>query len=128
MPLEESYKKILKFLTQHLCPEPSEIYETYHFQTRVQGPSEKVSDDVAELQKIADNCNFGDVLEQNLRDHFVIGLWDKTVKKVLLAEPKTLDLSEVLGMPRAAEVATENATQLPNTVTANLRSWRMKSA
>lgn len=87
-----------------------------------------MSDDVAELQKIADNCNFGDVLEQNLRDHFVIGLWDKTVKKVLLAEPKTLDLSEVLGMPRAAEVATENATQLPNTVTANLRSWRMKSA
>ncbi|CAN7995954.1 unnamed protein product [Ixodes pacificus] len=116
MPLEESYKEILKVLTQHLCPEPSEIYETYHFQTRVQGPSEKVSDDVAELQKIADNCNYGDALEQNLHGRFVIGLLDKTVKRVLLAGPKTLDLSEVLGIARAAEVATEKVTQLPNTV------------
>lgn len=113
-PMDEAYDEILKVLAQHLNPEPSEIYQTYRFQTRVQGPNEKVADYVAELRKIADDCNFGAALERNLRDRFVIGLRDKTVKKVLLAKPKTLDLNEALGIARAAEVATENVTQLPN--------------
>ncbi|KAM7302847.1 glutamyl aminopeptidase-like [Ixodes scapularis] len=102
-PMDEAYDEILKVLAQHLNPEPSEIYQTYRFQTRVQGPNEKVADYVAELRKIADDCNFGAALERNLRDRFVIGLREKTVKKVLLAKPKTLDLNEALGIARAAE-------------------------
>lgn len=114
-PMEASYADILKVLVQHFNLEPSKICKTYRFQTRVQGPSEKVADYLAELGKITDNYNFGAALEHNLRNLFFIGLRDKAAKMVLLAKPKTLNLDEALGIARAAEVVTENVTQLSKT-------------
>lgn len=58
-PKDETYDTIIRVLTQHLSPEPSEIYETFRFQTRVQNSGESVADYLAELRKIADHCGFG---------------------------------------------------------------------
>ncbi|XP_037507733.1 uncharacterized protein K02A2.6-like [Rhipicephalus sanguineus] len=54
-PKDETYDTIIRVLTQHLSPEPSEIYETFRFQTRVQNSGESVADYLAELRKIADH-------------------------------------------------------------------------
>ncbi|KAK8768476.1 hypothetical protein V5799_015060, partial [Amblyomma americanum] len=40
-PRDEPYEAIIALLKQHLNPAPSEIYETYRFQTRVQKTGEK---------------------------------------------------------------------------------------
>ncbi|KAL1476945.1 hypothetical protein MTO96_036127 [Rhipicephalus appendiculatus] len=67
-PCDEPYDAIITLLTQHLSPAPSETYETFRFQTRVQNAGEKVSEYLAELRQIADNCGFGSALERNFRE------------------------------------------------------------
>lgn len=84
----------MKALTQHLSPEPSEIYETFRFQSLKQNEGESVADYLAELRRIADHCGFGDALDNNLRDRFVIGRCEKTVQRILLAKPKKLTQKE----------------------------------
>lgn len=103
----------MKALTQHLSPEPSEIYETFRFQSLKQNEGESVADYLAELRRIADHCGFGDALDNNLRDRFVIGRCEKTVQRILLAKPKKLTLKEALDTALAAELAMRNADRLP---------------
>lgn len=112
-PRDEAFDTIVKVLTQHLSPEPSEIYETFRFQSRVQKEGESVADYPTELRKIADHCGFGDALERNLRDRFFIGLREKTVQRILLAKPKKLMLKKALDTALAAELAMQNANRLP---------------
>lgn len=80
----------------------------------MQNAGEKVSEYLAELRKIADNCGFGSALERNLRDRFVIGLREKMVQRVLLAKPKSLTLQEALDVATSAELAILNADRLPS--------------
>ncbi|EEC05064.1 transposon, putative [Ixodes scapularis] len=130
-PRDETFDTIVKVLTQHLSPEPSEIYETFRFQSRVQNEGESVADYLAELRRIADHCGFGDALERNLRDRFVIGLREKTVQRILLAKPKKLTLKEALDTALAAELAMRNADRLPGssslpTTAGNVNALRFK--
>lgn len=113
-PREEPYDAIIALLKQHLNPAPSEIYETYRFQTRVQNTGEKVGEYLAELRKIADNCGFGSALERNLRDRFVIGLREKMVQRVLLAKPKSLTLQEAVDIATSAELSIQNVKCIPH--------------
>ncbi|KAL3202526.1 hypothetical protein MRX96_042424 [Rhipicephalus microplus] len=52
-PMDKRFDTIVRAFTQHLSPEPSEIYETFRFQTRVQNSGERVADYLAELRNIA---------------------------------------------------------------------------
>ncbi|XP_040075110.1 uncharacterized protein LOC120847426 [Ixodes scapularis] len=78
-----------------------------------QNEGESVADYLAELRRIADHCGFGDALDNNLRDRFVIGRCEKTVQRILLAKPKKLTLKEALDTALAAELAMRNADRLP---------------
>ncbi|KAL3193266.1 hypothetical protein MRX96_046785 [Rhipicephalus microplus] len=91
-PMDKRFDTIVRAFTQHLSPEPSEIYETFRFQTRVQNSGERVADYLAELRNIAGYCGSRDTLERNLRDRFVIGLREKGVQWLLLAKPRILTL------------------------------------
>ena len=62
-PAEKTLAESVDMLTKHYSPSPSEIVQSYRFFTRVRQPGEMVSAFVAELWRIAENCNFGDALE-----------------------------------------------------------------
>ena len=87
-PGEVSYADLVKTLTGHFSPAPSEIVQRYKFNCRVRRPGESVAAFVAELRSIAEVCEFGDTLEVMLRDRIVCGINDSAIQKNLLAEPK----------------------------------------
>ncbi|KAL3197678.1 hypothetical protein MRX96_014597 [Rhipicephalus microplus] len=108
----ETYDPIIRVLTQHLSPEPSKIYKTFRFQILVQNSGECVADFLAKLRKITDRCGFGEALERNFRDRFVIRLREKGVQWLLLAKPHSLTLKDVLDTAPGCRVSISNASRL----------------
>ncbi len=67
-PASKKFSECVEVLTKHYSPPPSEKVHSYRFFTRVRQPGGTVSSFVAELRRIAENCNFGNSLERNLRN------------------------------------------------------------
>ena len=74
-------------LTDHFDSKPLVIAERFHFNQRIQSGGESVSEYVAELKWLAANCDFGQWLEEALRDRLVCGLRNSNVQCKLLTEP-----------------------------------------
>ena len=90
---------------------PSVIVQRFNFHTRACKSGENVSTYVSELRKLSEYCNFGDTLEDMLRDRLVCGINDKRVQRRLLAEPG-LTFAKALELAQAVETAESNAKQL----------------
>ena len=83
------------------------IAERHRFYTRSQGANETVQDFVADLRRLAITCEFGDFLDQALRDRFVCGLRVEAVQRVLLTEAG-LTLARAVEIAQAKETASQN--------------------
>ena len=70
------------------------------------GTGESVATYVAELRSLSEFCNFGNTLEEMIRDRLVCGINNRAIQKRLLVEPK-------LTYVKAVEIAqtTETAAQ-----------------
>lgn len=73
-PNEKTYDQLTAALKAHFNPKPVVIAERFHFHHRTQSGEESVTEYVAELKKLARNCNFGQHLEEALRDRLVCGM------------------------------------------------------
>ena len=71
-PDEKSYREILQLLKHHYSPIPSETVQRFKFNTRVQQSGEEIGNYIAALRKLAENCNYGDKLDEMLRDRLVL--------------------------------------------------------
>ncbi|XP_043246356.1 uncharacterized protein LOC122393939 [Amphibalanus amphitrite] len=97
-----TYDELVDLLSAHYKPSNIEIAERYKFFKRTQAPGESVMDFVAELKKIAVNCNFGPYLQTALRDQVVCGMSDNKCQNELLCKDNlTLDIA--LQHARASE-------------------------
>ena len=110
-PKSKPLADLEKVLSDHFAPKPLEIAERYRFHKRDQQPGESVSSYVAELRRLARQCNFGDNLGTTLRDRFVCGLHSVSVCKALLSE-KDLTLTTALAKATSLEVASCDALEL----------------
>ena len=91
-------------LLQHYKPKPLIIADCFAFHKRDQQPKEKVNEFLTELRKLARSCDFGDFLEQALRDKFVCGLANLNLQKRLLTE-ENLTLEQAISIATAMEMA-----------------------
>lgn len=73
-PKDKSINEIFVSLKQYYEPAPLEISVSFHFGKRHQKSGETISDDILALKKLFIHCNFGNYLNQALRDKFVCGL------------------------------------------------------
>ena len=87
-PSSKTYKQLVTLVQDHKHPKPSIILQRFTFHTCYQQEGEQVADFVAELRKCAQDCKFGDSLEDMLRDRLVCGFGDVRLQKRLLAEPE----------------------------------------
>jgi len=81
LPTDCEFKMLKEHLVQHFKPQPVVIAERFQFHKQDQHPDETINDFVIELRKLARSCDFGDFLDQALRDHFVCGLANINVQK-----------------------------------------------
>ena len=104
LPAECELRRIKEVLVQHYKPTPLIIAERFAFHKRDQLPEEKANDFMIELRKLAYSCDFGNFLEQALRDRFVCGLSNASLQKRLLTE-RNLTLERALSIATAMEMA-----------------------
>ena len=85
-PAGKTVKTLSETLIDHLKPQPIIIAERYKFYCRDQSENETITEYLAELRKLTLNCDFKDFLDQALRDRFVCGLQNNSIRRRLLAE------------------------------------------
>ena len=107
LPSTKTFQELLTELSNHFKPTTSEISNTVKFFQRSQHPGEGVSAYLAELRRLAVDCNFGENLSRQLRDRFVSGLADEACQRRLLTE-SALTLENALERAKASEAAGEH--------------------
>jgi hypothetical protein len=71
--------ELLAVLTAHNTPRKLVIAECYRFYKRSQKEGETVAQYIAELRRLAVDCQFGEFLSRSLRDRLVMGLRNEAV-------------------------------------------------
>ena len=110
-PSSKTFDQLKQVMKEHFNPKPSEMVQRYVFDSRSRQPTESVSAYVAELRRLAHDCNFGTTLEQRLRDRLVCGMNDDRIQRRLLSEID-LTFEKAFKIAVAAETASKNAQDL----------------
>ncbi|PFX23520.1 Uncharacterized protein K02A2.6 [Stylophora pistillata] len=84
-PKDKSLDKISNILEERFTEKKVEIAERFRFYTAMQ-ESETIAQFVSRLKKLARYCNFGDKLNDMIRDRLVCGIKDRNTQKKLLVE------------------------------------------
>ncbi|CAK1588895.1 unnamed protein product [Parnassius mnemosyne] len=108
-PAELTYLDAVVLLRNHLQPKPSPMAERYRFRQRRQTDTESISDYVAALKKLSRHCEFGAVLQDNLRDQLVCGLRSDVIRQRLFAEEKLLSYDKAVILAGSLEAAERDA-------------------
>ena len=110
-PHDCSYNELVTTLKQHYKPKVVIVYERFKFHTRRQGQGETISDFVAGLKSSARTCDFGDMLDDMLRDRFVVGLLSEDTQRILLTEPD-LTFNRAVTVAAARETAESEVREM----------------
>ena len=112
LPQTKTYDELVQVLRDHYAPKPMVIAERFHFHRRNQQSGESIAEYIAELQKLALHCEFGDYLNQALRDRLVCGLLHNSIQKRLLAEADLTLAPRALTLAQGMEAASKNTQSL----------------
>ena len=64
-------------LTVHYSPKPTEVMQCFRFNSRKRQEGETATNYAAELRRLDEFCNYGDMLDKMLRDRLVWDIQDK---------------------------------------------------
>ncbi|KAL1477225.1 hypothetical protein MTO96_035913 [Rhipicephalus appendiculatus] len=103
-PEEKTYAELLQILKGHYSPKPLVIAERFRFNRRSQLENESVAAFALELKRLAGSCEFGQFLDDALRDRFVAGLRDETAQAELLKK-STLTFQAAYDLAKSGELA-----------------------
>ena len=100
-----TYAEIVEALTDHFRPKVIVIFERYKFNSRKQLHNESIADFVSALKALSRTCEYNStILDEMLRDQFVIGIQNRTTQQLLLTE-STLDFNRAIDIASAREAA-----------------------
>ena len=97
-PSEKTFAELKQVVEVRYKPKKVVIAECFHFHRRSPAAGQSIMQYVAEFRRLTANCDFGDYLDQALRDRFIYGLLSDSIQRCLLTES---DLS----FTRAVEIA-----------------------
>nr|XP_015800346.2 uncharacterized protein LOC107375995 [Nothobranchius furzeri] len=116
---DKTYDELIQILQTHFSPKPSQIVQRFKFNSRMQKTGETVAEYVAELRRLAQHCEYGDVLPQMLRDRLVCGVQDDWMQRRLLSEAD-LTFEKALKLCQAMESASKDVKDLRRTLLEDL--------
>ena len=87
-PSEKSYDDLVTVMKTFCSPTPLDIIQRYRSYSRFRQNVESVLKLVAELQNLAKDCEFGEALEENLRDKLVCAVNDHVIQNRIFSEEK----------------------------------------
>ena len=87
------------------------IFERARFNQRTQLPGEAAEKYIAELYRLAENCNFGVLKDELIRDRLVVGILDKKTSQQLQLDPR-LTVEKAKTTIRQKEAVREQGQEL----------------
>lgn len=117
-PTELSYDQLVTLVQEHLQPKPSIMAERYRFRQRRQAIGESIVQYLAALKKLAKDCEFKDILTENLRDQFVCGISSDLIRQRLFSEPD-LTYAKALSLATSLEAAERDAAAVDSSAASN---------
>ena len=121
-PQTKTIAQVIEVLEKHFEPKPLVTAERFHFHRRNQLSTESVAEYVAELRRLSTHCDFGDHLNDALRDRLVCGLRSENMQRRLLSM-KDLTLKDALETAQAMEAADKNARTLQGSESAAVNQF-----
>ncbi|XP_055706137.1 uncharacterized protein LOC129803531 [Phlebotomus papatasi] len=82
-PESKTYKDIMLVLQEHYSETNNVISERCQFNMRFRREAESVEDYIIELKHMSEECNFGEFLDEALRDRLVSGINDQQIQSKL---------------------------------------------
>lgn len=113
-PVTKKYEELVKIMSDHLNPKPSEVMERCVFNQAKQETSETIAEFAARLKKLSLNCGFND-LSTALRDQLVCGIRDEDTRIQLFKE-ENLTFDKAMQEAVARERAVINAASSHQTL------------
>ena len=110
-PREKSLDALFETLKGHFDPKPIVVAERFRFYQRSQRTDESIADFIADLRCLSISCDFGEFLDQALRDRFVCGVRSESLQKKLLTEAD-LTIKRALEIALGMESADKSARDL----------------
>ncbi|XP_073963715.1 uncharacterized protein [Choristoneura fumiferana] len=107
-PSQKKYGELVELMSDHLEPGRSILAERYKFRQRKQSANESIADYIADLQRLSKYCDFGNWLNESLRDQLVCGLYNENIRLRLFTE-KDLKFSKAKQLAMQMEAAEKNA-------------------
>lgn len=107
-PEDKTFDDPVKIVAEHLEPQRSVIAERHVFRLRRQNVGESLTEYSQNLKHLAATCEFGRMLEENLRDQFVSGLASDDMRSRLFAE-KDIQYKKAVELALALEAAEKHA-------------------
>lgn len=123
LPRDKSFVELLATLKAHYNPKPLVISERFRFYGRSQRENESIADFVADLRRLSISCEFGDFLDQALRDRFVCGVRNDAIQKELLTKDG-LTIARAQEVAQGMEAAEANSRELKHTSSASADSLK----
>lgn len=103
-----SFEGMVKVLSEHYIPKPSEIVLHFKFYNQIRNPGESVSTFISEIRDMVQFCNFGASLDAMIRDRLVCGIIHEQIQKRLLSKGNMLILAKPLSVTQAIETANKD--------------------
>jgi len=110
-PKSKTLTELTEMLKKHLAPDPNVILERFRFNKRDRKDGESVADYIAELRNLSRDCEYGDKLDEMIRDRLVCGIGDVSVQKKLL-QAKDLDFPKAQKLALSAEASVKESKSL----------------
>ena len=110
-PREKTFAQIVTILKDYYEPKPLVIAERFRYRKCVQKSNQTATEYAAELRQLATNCDFGDRLDEALRDGFVSGVSSEACQRKLLSEDR-LTFARAVELAVNMETAHRDAQQL----------------
>src|SRR5215469_16024279 len=121
-----SFDEIVNTLKLHYRPKVNIIRERYNFFSRSQKLNESTQDFIAALKFLSKSCDFGSNYEDSLRDKFVVGLYNDSIRAHLLTIPN-LSYAQAVDISIAKEIASADARAMSSSKVTNREVMQVNS-
>lgn len=115
---KDNLQNVLSKFDTYCKPRKNIVYDRFKFFSRSQMNHESVDKYVTELKILAVPCEFGNELENLIRDRLVLGIQDKGLQERLLREPE-LELKKALDTCRANEASKQQIEEIKGGMVVN---------
>lgn len=108
---KKRFDKVMEKFDEFFNVRHNVIFERARFNQRNQLPGESAEKYIAELYRLADNCNYGTLKDEMIRDRLVVGILDKKTSQHLQMDP-TLTVEKAKKTIRQKEAVLEQGREL----------------